>query len=308
MYESVFHGDNAAQSLARQVVQLLDRKRAGLATDVDGTISPIAARPEEAIVLPKARQALAGLKDLLEVVAVVTGRSAEDARKMVGIDDLTYIGNHGLEMWREGRAETLPEAQPWVPRMAAVLDEVAKRLAAGPAEFVTDKGEAEVNESGPLTGVITENKGPTASFHYRLAPDTDEARRRLLEILASYTVTSGLRIEEGRMVINLLPPLTVTKGSAVSWLVKEHQLQSVVYLGDDVTDAHAFRALKVLRESQGIHTLAIGVVGADAPPSIRQLADATLPSVAAVADLLWDVFEALKSSDTMKVRAPKRRK
>ena len=285
---------------------MLAGKCAGLITDVDGTISAITPRPDEAFVLPKAQQALSMLRHQLNVVAVVSGRSVTDAREMVGVDGLTYIGNHGLEMLRDSRAETLPEAQPWVPRMADVVNDITSRLEAGPREYVTDKGEVDSDSetSTGLDGVIIENKGASASLHYRLAQDPARTRRALLEILASCAATSGIRIEEGRMVINLLPPLTVTKGSAVTWLAREYQLQSMVYLGDDITDAHAFRALKVLREADGLQTLAIGIVGADTPPSVRQLADATLPSVLAVADLLWNVSVALKSSDTMKVGAP----
>jgi trehalose 6-phosphate phosphatase len=131
------------------------------------------------------------------------------------------------------------------------------------------------------------------------------ARRALLDMLARRALTSGLRIEEGRMVINLLPPLTMTKGSAVTWLVRQHRLRRVVYLGDDATDAHAFRALKVLEQQDGeIKTLSIGVVGPETPASIRQLADAGLPSVDAVAELLCQVFEQRRASATMTPRAP----
>ncbi|TME25097.1 MAG: trehalose-phosphatase [Chloroflexi bacterium] len=177
--------------------------------------------------------------------------------------------------------ELVPEARPWVPRIAAVLDDVARMHA--------------------IPGVLIENKGATASLHYRMTPDPDQARRELLAILARRAITSGLRIEEGRMVINLLPPLTVTKGSAVSWLVREHRLERLVYLGDDITDAHAFRALAVLRQS-GVRTLGIGVVAPETPPSVRQLADACVASVREVAELLCRTADGLESSGTMESR------
>jgi trehalose 6-phosphate phosphatase len=283
VYESDSGSDNAR--LASNVCALLRHGRAGLVTDIDGTISPIVARPQEAVVLPRARQALAGLRQHLATVAVVTGRSVLDARQMVGLDGLTYIGNHGMEVLVDGHAETVAEARPWVARVSAVLDQVHLQL-------------------GNADGVIIENKGATASLHYRLAPHPDEMRRTFLEILARYAVTSGLRVEEGRRVINLLPPLTVSKGSAVSRLVREHDLESIVYLGDDLTDAHAFRALDVLRETRGLRALSIGVVGPETPPSVRQFAGASVPSVAAVAELLWRVLDGLKSSDRMESRAP----
>ena len=105
-------------------------------------------------------------------------------------------------------------------------------------------------------------------------------------------------------MFNLLPPLTVTKGWAVGWLVREHALDAVVYLGDDTTDMHAFRALDLLLQTGQVRTLGIGVVGPETPASVGQLADATVPSVAAVAELLCGVLEGLKSSDRMDSRAP----
>ena len=282
MYERVSELDNA--ELVLEVTRLLGEGRPGLITDVDGTISPIVPHPEDARVLPLARAALEALRDKLAVVGVVSGRSVADARAMVGIDGLVYVGNHGMELQSARGPEVLPEARPWVPRLRAVLDDIQGDLKS--------------------SGVVIENKGVTASLHYRLADDPDKARRELLEILAHRALTSGLRFEEGRRVLNLLPPLTVTKGSAMSWLAREHALDRIVYLGDDVTDAHAFRALGVMRVSSEVQTLSIGVVGPETPPGVRQLADAHLPSVDAVANLLWAVSGRLQTRDRMDARAP----
>jgi trehalose 6-phosphate phosphatase len=283
VYESVSGNDNGA--LSGRVITLLKNGRAGLVTDIDGTISPIVARPEEAMVLPEARTALEGLSDRLALVGVVTGRSVEDARRMVGIDRLTYVGNHGMEVLNNGRAELAAEAKPWVPRLAVLLNNLEQRL-----------------DPSIRTGVIVENKGVTASLHYRLTPDPDAARTRLLEILAE---TPDFRVEEGRRVINLLPPLNISKGSAVTWIVREHQLDSIVFFGDDVTDVHAFEALDTLRQGNRLSALNIGVVGPETPESVRQRADARLPSVNAVADLLHAVLVGLggaETSGTMAVR------
>ena len=283
MYESASCTNNAtpnqAAGVVERVVALLGGGRAGLVTDIDGTISPIVARPEEARVLPRAKQALERLKHTLTLVAVVSGRTVAEARQMVGVDGLTYVGNHGLEIWSEHGAELVPEARPWVPRLAAVVEQIRREYAE--------------------PGVLIENKGATASLHYRLTAHPQRTRRELLEILSRRAITSGLRIEEGRMVINLLPPLMVTKGSAVSWLVRRHQLDRLVYLGDDVTDAHAFRALSVLRDDGQARTLGIGVIAPETPQSVRQLADTCVRSVEQVADVLWRTVEALESGASM---------
>jgi trehalose 6-phosphate phosphatase len=278
VYASDSTADNAPPdpvgALVPRLLDLLGSGRTGLVTDVDGTISPIVPEPRDAALTPGARAALAALRERLTVVAVVSGRRAADAREMVGLDGLVYIGNHGLEQWTSTEGASIaPEARPWAGRLTTVLDDLARQL--------------------PQPGIVVENKGATGSLHYRMAPHPDQARRALLELVARRAITSGLRVEEGRMVINLLPPLTVTKGSAVSWLVREQQLDRVVYLGDDVTDAHAFRALGILRQRGAIRTLGIGVVGAETPLSVRQLADASVPSVAAVAELLCRVARGL---------------
>ena len=273
MYESASQGDNG--SLVDNVVDLLASGRAGLVTDVDGTISPIVAVPEEARLLPGARQALSELRRVLTLVAVVSGRTAAEAKSMVGIDGLIYVGNHGFEVLSERGPEIVPAVTPWIPRLATVLETVRAQIR--------------------QPGIVIENKGATASLHYRLAPDPELAQRELLEILTQSALPSGLRFEEGRMVFNLLPPLGISKGSAVSWLAAEHRLDRLVYLGDDETDAHAFRALHVLRQSGEVRTLSIAVVGSETPFSVRHLADATLPSVEAVVNMLCRVAERLKS-------------
>jgi trehalose 6-phosphate phosphatase len=273
VYESSSEGDNG--SLAESVARLLGRGRTGLVMDIDGTISPTVARPEEACVLPDARRALQTLQGELTLVAIVSGRMAADARTMVGIDGLTYVGNHGYEVWREDGPVVVPAALEWVPQLAALLETARAQI--------------------QQPGIFIENKGATASLHYRLAADPERARQELLHILQNLAAPSGLCLEEGRMVINLLPPLSISKGSAVSWLVAEYRLDGVVYVGDDETDAHAFRALQLLRKNGEVRALCIAVVGPETPTSVRQLADASLPSVEAVADLLGQVADLLKS-------------
>jgi trehalose 6-phosphate phosphatase len=273
VYESDSRSDNS--ELSARVTELLATGRAGLITDVDGTIAPIVTNPADAYVLPAAREALETLKGQLALVAVVSGRQVAEAKAMVAVAGITYIGNHGLEVLTPLGPKIVPEARPWVPRLAHVIQEIEQQVT--------------------MPGVKIENKGVTASLHYRTTAHPDEARRELLEIVAKTALTSGLRLEEGRMVLNLLPPLTVSKGSAVSWLAKEHQLDGLVYLGDDVTDAHAFSALKTLKETSQMRTLSIGVIGPETPLHVRQLADLAVASVWEVADLLCAITNSLRA-------------
>jgi trehalose 6-phosphate phosphatase len=196
-------------------------------------------------------------------------------------------------VWGPTGPEVVLEAQPWVPLLRQVLADLARRI---------DRSD-----------ILIENKGVTASVHYRMADDPRQARGELLEILAHPGLMRGFLLEEGRMVLNLRPPITVTKGTAVTELARQHRLQRLVYLGDDATDAHAFSALNAMREESQVLTLSICVVEPETLQDIAQLADAHIGSVPAVAELLCAVAGRLRAGDTMApggatVRSRSRRK
>lgn len=258
---------------------MLRQSPAGLIVDIDGTISPIVARPIDATVLPQARLALKELRSRLACVAIVTGRRVPDARRMVGLNGLAYIGNHGLETWgpRSGTVEQSAVVAHWQPRLQRFLDCLA-------ATIPTDRG------------VTIEDKGLTASLHYRLANDPTSARAAIFAAIYACRPQTEVAIEEGRMVVNLLPPVAINKGTAVLDLAREHGLRGLVYLGDDVTDIHAFEALRTLRESAVCHTLSIAVVAPESAPAVRSAADESVPSPADAAALLAEVAHALAAS------------
>lgn len=276
MYESAPSPDKLPSSRrwTRQVAAVLEHQPAGLFTDLDGTVSRIRLVPSHARVVASARRGLADLRSLLAVVGVVTGREATDAQRMVGLDGLLYVGNHGAEWLHDGQRELLPEAATWAPRIRETLEYLQSQLA--------------------VPGLIFEDKGATASIHYRLAADHESARAAILAALSVVQERSGLLVEEGRMVINLLPPIWISKGTAMLAIAERYRLRSLVYLGDDVTDTHAFAALRQLR-AVGLRTLSIAVVGAQ-NEMVLQSADACLPNVAAAGRLLERLPGALAGS------------
>jgi len=182
-------------------------ERAALLLDVDGTLAPIVPRPEDARVPPETRTELERLASRYALVACVSGRTSADARRIVGVERLVYVGTHGLELE--------PEAERW----AAVLREFAAGV------------------PWPV-----EDKGLTVSFHYRRSPD-EEAARAELEEVAERAREAGLRARFGRKVLELLPPLDANKGTAIRRLLDERGLRRALYAGDDTTDLDAFRAL-----------------------------------------------------------------
>jgi trehalose-phosphatase len=200
-----------------------------LLLDIDGTLSPIAPRPEYAIVPLDTQQVLAELAALpYASVVAISGRAADDARRVVGVDGIWIIGNHGFEVAPPNRpAETRAEVAPFAGRIA----DAAARCAT-------------VAQHTP--GVVVEDKRWTVSVHYRLAhPSIVPALSNEIADIAS---DLGLRVTRGKEVLELRPPIDVDKGTAAADLASRlgalHAGASLLCAGDDRTDEDAFRALR----------------------------------------------------------------
>jgi trehalose-phosphatase len=196
--------------------------------DVDGTLAPIAPTPEAAEVPAETRRTVAALAARPAVhVALVSGRSAADARRMVAVDAAWAIGNHGIETIAPGGEVSIDErAAPWRERLANAARALAGQLATIP-------------------GVFVEDKTWTLSIHYRNADPAVVPRVR--EAVRAAAAASGLRATEGKMVLELRPPLAVDKGTASVAFVRRvapGQGAGVIYIGDDRTDEDAFGALR----------------------------------------------------------------
>ena len=184
-----------------------DPERTAIVLDVDGVLAPIVDRPEDARVPDETREELRRLAGRYGLVACVSGRAGDDARRVVGVDELVYVGEHGLELD--------PEAPSWRGRMREFADTVAWPV---------------------------EDKGLTLSFHYRTADDPEAAESYLLRV-AEDARDAGLVPRFGRMVLEVRPPLATNKGTAVRYLLATRDIERALYAGDDSTDLDAFRAL-----------------------------------------------------------------
>lgn len=249
---------------------VLRRHPAALLSDIDGTLSDIAPTPAEAMVAPEIRDSLERLAGSLALTGVISGRSTTTARQMVGAPDLLYIGNHGMERWQRQVWSEHPEAVRYAPAIAAALAEIASGLPNTPLADV----------------VLLETKGLTGAIHYRLAPDVNAARAELLPLVSAAAGARELRVVEGRAVLELRPPVQLSKGTAVTELIEEFGLHGVIFIGDDVTDVDAFLALKQARQFGLVETLAIGVLSPETPALVLETMDVAAPGVTGVADLL----------------------
>ena len=234
-------------------------------TDIDGTLSPIVATPDLSEVSAELKELLGELSGKYLLVAGISGRKTEDARDLVGIDEMVYFGNHGFEILREGEVEVIEEARPYLEKIQE-LESIAR------------------DELEPR-GAMIEEKGITASIHYRNAPP--EVGEEAVELVRSEGERLGLRVTVGRSVVEARPPIEADKGSAVRTLVEEYRPKRAMYLGDDTTDLDAFRELIKLRDEGVLEdVLRVGVESDEGPPEIVSEADIVVDGVDGVSDVL----------------------
>lgn len=181
--------------------------RAAVLLDVDGTLSPIVDRPDDARVPDETRHELARLAGRYALVACVSGRPRHEVERMIGVDGVAIVGEHGLELE--------PGAAEWADRIA---------------EFA--RGVDWPAERKPLS----------VSFHFRRADDEAAARAYLTRV-AEAASAEGLVPRWGRMVLEIRPPVDADKGTAVRALVARAGLRRALYAGDDRTDVDAFAGL-----------------------------------------------------------------
>lgn len=260
----------------RWVAAALAQRPRGFLTDIDGTLSAVAPTPDQARLYRGIRPLLRRLLDEFEVVAAISGRPALDARRLIGIPQMTYIGNHGMEQLAPlARVpEIAPDARAYQDAIADALHEARQRLRDGELLF--------------------ENKGVTASIHYRRAADPEATRRAIHRALDPLARRHRLRVTEGRMVIELRPPVEHDKGTSVRALVRQYALASALYLGDDRTDEDAFHALRALRREGVCLGVAIAIAHAEAPASLLASADLTLASIADVPRFIRWTLQSLQ--------------
>ena len=243
--------------------EALKRSPFGFITDVDGTISQTAPTPQQAGVTPLCRRYLSALCNHLALVAAISGRPAVQVKNMINIDGMVYIGNHGLERWVGGHSEFIKDAQDYPPVIEAVAKELSPLLS--------------------IEGLSIENKGVTASIHYRLCPEPQLAKRDILTAIENSPHARNLRImQESKYAINLIPPVKVNKGTATLDLIQEYNLQGGVYLGDDITDIDAFRAIHTACRDLDFQGFTIGIISQEIPEKLAKEAGLTLKGVADV--------------------------
>jgi trehalose 6-phosphate phosphatase len=269
--------------------------------DFDGTLSHILPDPRVAGLVPEARRALRRLGRIARrhpdrlALAILSGRTALDVAGRVRIGGVTYLGDHGLQ------GGQLPAGVPAErlavghdPRHAGHLA-TTERLGDDVARLLAD-----------AEWLWVEPKGPSVAFHYRVAPDAAVARSRILAALGVATASLPRRLAGRRYdrldtwrILELRPEGAPTKGAAVEQLLARHAAAAVVVMGDDRSDAEAFRVVAAARTAGRVAAgLAIGIDrGPATPHEVRRDADAMLPGPEAAGFVLRALARRLEAEE-----------
>ncbi len=211
-----------------QLVRDLAGRRPAIFLDYDGTLAPIVDRPEDALISESMREAVRGLAGRCPV-CVVSGRDRRVVQKLMGVDDLIVAGSHGFDIWSPAGVEIQREEGAG---FAELLEEVNRRLH---------------REMGPLEGALIEPKKSSIAAHYRLVSEDEGPRIKAIVDAVLEEHPDQLKMTPGKMVYAIQPNVEWDKGKAVLYLLEALDLNRgdvmPTYLGDDITDEHAFEAL-----------------------------------------------------------------
>ena len=224
-------------SSPRELAALLGGSPLVIMLDIDGTLCDIVEKPGDACVPPHASNVLRELNKLVDKdvhVALVTGRSVADARRMIGFDGVVIYGNHGSE--RASRSGTVRAPDGW-----KAVEQVVSTAAAAIADVTRD-----------FPGARLEDKRYSLSLHYRDIAMSREAE--LHERVAEATRDMGVVVANGKCVLNVTPQGVPDKGDAALEVLASvagggTANSSVLFAGDDVTDEDAFVALRQLPDA-----------------------------------------------------------
>jgi trehalose 6-phosphate phosphatase len=244
-------------------------QQAAILLDIDGTLAPIVDNAADAHVPEGTRQLLIEVSRRYRLVACVSGRQASQARAMVSIGSISYIGSHGAELLRSGWTEA---------RLDPKLEDWARRI--------HDFGRAADNSDLRRRRVRLEDKGPIIAFHWRGAPD-EESAKAAVDALAARAEEAGLSTHWGRKVLEVRPPVQIDKGAGIRSFLEGTDIEVALYAGDDITDLDAFRTLEQLVDAGRLsHVVRVGVTSDEGPEAIAGQADVVVAGTDGVKELL----------------------
>lgn len=207
-----------------------------IASDFDGTLSPLVRDPSQARPVPGVIDSLIALTDRGARIAIVTGRAAETVLELGGlaaIPGVVVSGLHGIETWHDGQLETQDEP----PALAELRSEIPPLLP---------------------PGVWLEDKRLSLVVHTRQADDPDRVLAELTEVIPPLVQAHGLEAHPGKQVIEIRIP-GISKATALTALLTGHTT-AALFAGDDLGDLPAVAAVSdwAARTGRPGVTIAVG--------------------------------------------------
>jgi trehalose 6-phosphate phosphatase len=237
--------------------------------DFDGSLSPIVDRPEEAVALPAAIQALGRLAALMGRVGIVSGRPIEFLARQVDVPGLVFAGLYGMELLVGGERRVDPRVVPYAHAVAAAADEADARLA----------------------GVIVERKsGVSVTLHWRTTPGRAD---EVTAVAADLARRHGLAELPTRFAVELRPPVAIDKGTAIDLLIEGYAVGA--FAGDDTGDIAGFNALaRAAADGRITRAVRIGVESAEMPATLPAAVDGIVAGPAGLTELLVAVADRVE--------------
>jgi trehalose 6-phosphate phosphatase len=224
---------------ADPISERLAGKRLAVFLDYDGTLTPIVERPDDAIISASMRAVVRELARRC-TVCVVSGRDRAVVQQLMGVEDLIVAGSHGFDIWS-------PNGGGLERDEGARFTELIARV----TEILRDR-------TRDIAGALVEPKKSSVAVHYRLVAEQDRPQVKAIVDDLLTSEQGALKVTPGKMVYELQPQIDWDKGKAVLYLLEALELDAAdvvpLYVGDDITDEHAFQAL---------HRRGIGVLVAD---------------------------------------------
>ena len=237
-----------------------------LVSDFDGTLSEFVPVLENAVIHPDTLPPLNNLAGRLCLTAVMSGRAARDVERRVGLESIVYVGNHGAEQIKDGVLSAAGEVEEAESHLQKLLESLAN--------------------AADDPGLVLENKRYSASLHYRTASDEANVIDRLQRAIRAMPDHEGFEFYWGNKILEIRRKNGVNKGVALARLIRDYDLDCVIFLGDDTTDADALRVLREHRTPGGADGLGIAVIQDGTPDSVLEYADYSLNGVPEVATFL----------------------
>jgi trehalose 6-phosphate phosphatase len=251
-----------------------DPERSAVLLDVDGVLAPIVQHPDDAHMPESTRRPLIEVARRYRVVACVSGRRASDARRIVALGSIAYLGSHGSEVLMPGAIapQVDRELQAWTRRVQKFAHE----------HFTEDLRKLRVR---------LEDKEAIAALHWRGVPDEEEAQSAIEDVAAA-AERAGFTSHWGRKVLEIRPPVRIDKGAGIINLLRDRDLAAALYVGDDTTDLDAFRGLTELVEGDRLGTaVRVGVRSEEGPSELAREADVMVDGTDGVRGLLQALLD-----------------